>query len=117
LKALTKVANLNADKLDGIDSTGFLAVGGKAADSNLLDGLDSSQLIQGSGQAAGVAYAVAPGEVAPDFVIGPWHVRFRCPTDLTTAGTIPSGRSAQALPTCSSIPAAPTPPSLMVASG
>src|SRR5262245_56629203 len=28
----TKVANLNADKLDGIDSTGFLSKSGKAAD-------------------------------------------------------------------------------------
>jgi hypothetical protein len=38
----TKVANLNADKVDGLDSTAFLRTTGKAADSNLLDGIDSS---------------------------------------------------------------------------
>ena len=32
----------NADKLDGIDSTGFLGITAKAADSDKLDGLDSS---------------------------------------------------------------------------
>src|SRR4051812_13507099 len=41
----TKVGNLNADKLDGVDSTGFLRVGGKAADANLLDGLDSTAFL------------------------------------------------------------------------
>ena len=48
----TKVPNLNADKLDGVDSTGFLAVGGKAADSNLLDGVDSTGFLPVSGKAA-----------------------------------------------------------------
>lgn len=38
----TKVTNLNADQLDGLDSSSFLAAGAKAADSDLLDGLDSS---------------------------------------------------------------------------
>jgi hypothetical protein len=37
-----KAANLNSDKLDGLDSTAFLRTTGKAADSNLLDGIDSS---------------------------------------------------------------------------
>jgi hypothetical protein len=37
-----KVGNLNADQLDGIDSTGFLSVGAKAADSDQLDGIDST---------------------------------------------------------------------------
>jgi hypothetical protein len=32
----------NADKLDGVDSTGFYAASSKVADSDLLDGLDSS---------------------------------------------------------------------------
>src|SRR5436305_8917793 len=42
-----KVPNLNADRLDGLDSTAFLPAGGKAADSDLLDGLDSSAFAQG----------------------------------------------------------------------
>src|SRR5690348_11341760 len=35
-----KVANLNADRIDGLDSTAFLPVNGKAADADKLDGLD-----------------------------------------------------------------------------
>jgi hypothetical protein len=37
-----KVLNLNADKLDGLDSSAFLRTTGKAADANLLDGMDSA---------------------------------------------------------------------------
>jgi len=37
-----KVARLNADRLDGKDSTEFLGKNEKAADSNLLDGQDST---------------------------------------------------------------------------
>jgi hypothetical protein len=44
-----KVTNLNADRLDGVDSSGFLPATGKAADSNLLDGLDSTAFTQGGG--------------------------------------------------------------------
>jgi hypothetical protein len=37
------IAKVNdADKLDGIDSTGFYGAGSKVADSNLLDGIDST---------------------------------------------------------------------------
>jgi hypothetical protein len=38
----TKVASLNADLLDGIDSSGFYRAGSKVADSALLDGIASS---------------------------------------------------------------------------
>jgi hypothetical protein len=48
----TKVVNLNADSIDGLDSSAFLPVGGKAADSNLLDGLDSSAFLPVGGKAA-----------------------------------------------------------------
>jgi hypothetical protein len=48
----TKVANLNADKLDGLDATSFLAVGDTAANSNLLDGLDSTDLLGVAAKAA-----------------------------------------------------------------
>jgi hypothetical protein len=43
----TKVANLNADRLDGLDSTAFLTAGTKAADADKLDGLDSNSFTQG----------------------------------------------------------------------
>jgi hypothetical protein len=45
----SKVANLNADKLDGLDSTSFLPKTGKAADSNKLDGQDSTAFLPSSG--------------------------------------------------------------------
>jgi len=35
------VTNLNADLLDGVEGSGYLLVGAKAADSELLDGVDS----------------------------------------------------------------------------
>jgi hypothetical protein len=38
----TKVANLNADALDGVDSTGFYAADSKVANADNLDGLDST---------------------------------------------------------------------------
>jgi hypothetical protein len=46
----TKVDNLNADRLDGHDSSYFLPVFGKAADANALDGKDSTDFIQGHGR-------------------------------------------------------------------
>lgn len=42
VSASPDLTNINAATLDGIDSTGFLLVGGKAADSELLDGMDST---------------------------------------------------------------------------
>ena len=41
----TKVGNLNADKLDGLDSTGFYRAGSTVADSTLFDGQDFLQVI------------------------------------------------------------------------
>lgn len=46
VNSAVKVANLNADRLDGLDSTAFLGVNGKAADADKLDGQDSSQFVQ-----------------------------------------------------------------------
>jgi hypothetical protein len=43
-----KATNLNADKLDGMSSSSFLAITGKAADSDKLDGLDSTDLLPAS---------------------------------------------------------------------
>jgi len=41
-----KVANLNADELDGKSAGDFLADGGKAADTEKLDGLDSKEFMR-----------------------------------------------------------------------
>jgi hypothetical protein len=41
----TKVDKLNTDKLDGIDSSGFLGVNAKAADAELLDGKNSTDFL------------------------------------------------------------------------
>jgi hypothetical protein len=42
----TDITNVNAETLDGIDSSGFLRSTAKAADSNLLDGIDSSSFLR-----------------------------------------------------------------------
>jgi hypothetical protein len=47
-----RVANLNADKVDGQDSSAFLPVGGKAADSDLLDGQEASAFLGAGATAA-----------------------------------------------------------------
>lgn len=43
---------LDADRLDGLDSSAFLPASGTAADSGLLDGLDSSAFLPSGGKAA-----------------------------------------------------------------
>lgn len=48
----TKVANLNADQLDGLDQSSFLRTTGKAADSAKLGGLDQSAFLRTTGKAA-----------------------------------------------------------------
>jgi hypothetical protein len=48
--AQTAQGAANAEKLDGIDSTGFLPTEGTAADARLLDGIDSSAFVQGGGR-------------------------------------------------------------------
>jgi hypothetical protein len=56
----TRVANLNADKVDGREASSFAnGVNGKATDSDKLDGLDSSELkpLKANIIASGVAYA------------------------------------------------------------
>src|SRR5687767_9546058 len=41
---------INADLLDGIDSTGFLLTGGKATDSDKLDGFDATAFLGVNGK-------------------------------------------------------------------
>ena len=55
VNSATKVTNLNADKIDGLDSTSFLRSTGKAADANLLDGKDSTAFALRAGRTATVS--------------------------------------------------------------
>ena len=48
----TRVVNLNADRLDSLDSTSFLRSTGKAVDADLLDGKDSTAFLPSAGKAA-----------------------------------------------------------------
>lgn len=46
VNSTTKVANLNADQLDGQDSSAFLGVNQKAFDADRLDGQDASEFVR-----------------------------------------------------------------------
>jgi hypothetical protein len=48
----TKVANLNADKLDGLDSGAFLGANGTAANADTLEGKDSTDFLGATAKAA-----------------------------------------------------------------
>jgi len=108
-----KVTNLNADKLDGIDSTGFLSktgtavdssklggqppshflpVAGKAADADKLDGIDSTGFIQGNGKANAAALMLqassTPQEYALESVPGFGIFSAECPDFGRDYGTL-----------------------------
>jgi hypothetical protein len=57
-----KVANLNADQLDGRDSSYFLPKTSKVADADRLDGLDSSEFVRGQSRLITFAETMEPGE-------------------------------------------------------
>jgi hypothetical protein len=59
-----KVTNLNADKVDGLDSTQFASgTGGKADDADLLDGKDSGAFATGTnGKADNALFADLAGD-------------------------------------------------------
>jgi hypothetical protein len=57
VNSAVKVANLNSDKLDGLDQSAFLRSGGKATDSDRLDGKDSSAFLGATQKAADSAHA------------------------------------------------------------
>ncbi len=51
VNSATRVPSLNADLLDGRDSTYFLPKTGKAANADKLDGIDAMGFVQGRGTA------------------------------------------------------------------
>lgn len=53
----TKVANLNADKLDGVDSIGFYQTGSTVADSTLFDGQDYQRVIDAARPKVSMSYS------------------------------------------------------------
>jgi hypothetical protein len=57
--------SVNADKLDGHDSSYFLTTTGKAADSDKLDGLDSTEFLAVTGTAANAnrVGGLLPGDI------------------------------------------------------
>jgi len=53
----TKVGNLNADKLDGVDSTGFYGAGSTVADSTLFNGQDYQRVIDAARPKVSMSYS------------------------------------------------------------
>jgi hypothetical protein len=79
------VPRLNADRVDGLDSTAVLRTTGKAADSNLLDGLDSSSFLPIDGKA--VNSNTLDGWDSTDFVRGPGQI-FKGARALSPDGSV-----------------------------
>jgi hypothetical protein len=89
-----KVANLNADRLDGLDSTAFLTAGTKAKDADMLDGLDSNSFTQGF--ASRVSYVKrtlpnAPGTELTLLDLGWVRLVAKCDTSYLTVGAANPG--------------------------
>ncbi len=92
MSSQAKIAKLNADLLDGQDSSAFLLAGGKAADADALDGMDSSQFVQGSGELFKGAVALPPDGSSATVVLTTSNpgltLAYNCPSDLTSNGII-----------------------------
>jgi hypothetical protein len=101
----TRVANLNADKLDGADASSFLAAGGTAANSNLLGGQPSSYYLPVQGSVRQWTYAIAQLDLAGysdgsktatcpigDYALGGgWSVATGDDPDFTIRQSAPTG--------------------------
>jgi hypothetical protein len=61
VNSTARVANLNADRLDGKHASAFLPAGGKAADADLLDGLDATAF-------CAVDHAHSAGDITSGFL-------------------------------------------------
>jgi hypothetical protein len=95
-----KVTDLNADQLDGQDSTAFSLAGHdhdsrylgkteKATDSELLDGKDSTQFVQGGGMAHRGALAIAPGTFPTIMETPEIRIAYSCPgSDIVSTNGI-----------------------------
>lgn len=72
-----KVLNLNADKLDGLDSTGFIKAG------------PCAPIASCKGSNAGGAIGILPGNTGTIALVpGLFSVSYACPSDLTQPGVI-----------------------------
>jgi hypothetical protein len=92
--SFTKVANLNADMLDGRNSSEFARATtdgtGKAEDSDKLDGKDSTQFVQGVDGVVDIAPGTQ-GQVlrySGSFGTPDIEVRYNCPSTLSNNGTL-----------------------------
>ena len=96
-----KVAKLNADSLDGVDSSAFLrssaassflAVGGKAADADKLDGASSESFALASGQTADVTAVATFQDADGNGTADSLFARAVCPagTKVTGGGEVNS---------------------------
>jgi len=89
VNSAAKVANLNADQLDGIDSSGFIQAGVNL-NADQLDGIDSSGFIQGGGSMDGQVVDLSPNTIA---FLGPAigglvRLRYTCPLALGGNGVL-----------------------------
>jgi len=76
-----KATNLNADLLDGRDSTYFLPTTGKAADANKLDGIDSTGFVRGRGTLLSNRIVFVPTNTKTLLTIpGLGYLQAYCPT-------------------------------------
>jgi hypothetical protein len=114
VNSATKVANLNADRLDSLDSTAFqkritancptgssvagvnadgsVSCSSKAADADLLDGRDSTSFMLGSGEVYKGARAILKNSPSAYEVLSTatpdLTVYYSCPADLSINGTM-----------------------------
>ena len=93
-----KATNLNADMLDGMDASAFLAANGKAADADALDGIDSTGFVRGNGSTRRGVIVRPPDGSASHFFLGvsfsefgpsPWvGLYYLCPSNLSNNGAV-----------------------------
>jgi hypothetical protein len=81
----TKVANLNAEQVDGMSSEQFATgTNGKATNADKLDDIDSAGFIQGGGTATRGALASNPGQFSTFLATPDFRLAYSCPgSDIT----------------------------------